>query len=619
MKNFFSSFFASLLALVVFCGGSFLLLILLIAAIGASVGAAKKEKHVAVQKGSYLVFDLAGNIQDKPEQMEGLEELSEAFGGNGAHSMQLRAVTRALQAAAADPDIAGLYVHGSMMPQGYGSGFAALKEVREALLAFKASGKPVKAFVSFANTRDYYLASTATEVVMDPYGVILLPGLGTRPMFFTGMFEKFGIGVQVTRVGKYKSAVEPYLRKEMSPESREQTQKLLDDVWGVLVADIEQARKLPAGSLQQAVDSEGMLRPEAATKAKLVDRSAYFDIVLEELKAATGRQGGKQSFKQIDLREYAKLVSGDGLVAKRSEPGHRDFGAGKGKVAVLYAEGEIVDGNGSEDGYVWGGKTARQIRELRLDDSVKAIVLRVNSPGGSVSASEEIRRELELAHAVKTVVVSMGTVAASGGYWISTASDRIFAEPDTITGSIGVFGMFLNVQGLATEKLGLTFDTVKTGKFADAMSITRPKTEEELAMFQHMVDWVYEEFIGKVAAARKLDRSVVREIAQGRVWSGSEAKKLKLVDEMGGLREALKYAGTKAGLGDSFRVVEYPRKKQFAEMIAEALNGQKHDLAMKSGPVALLAREATEQWSALEHLNDPQGLYARLPFELGLK
>ncbi|MFI5335493.1 MAG: signal peptide peptidase SppA [Opitutales bacterium] len=615
MKSFFSSFFASLLALVVFCGGGFLLIVLLVAAISASKG----EQHVAVQKGSYLVFDLSGNIQDKPEQMEGLAELTEAFGGSGPHIFQLRSVTRALQAAAKDPDIAGLYLCGQMSPLGYGSGFGALKEVREALLDFKSSGKPIKAYLNFANTRDYYLASAASEVILDPYGVILMPGLGSRPMFFTGLFEKLGIGVQVTRVGKYKSAVEPFIRKDMSPENRQQTQKLLDDVWAGIVTDIEQTRKLAPGSLQQAVDSEGLLRPEAAQKFKLIDRSAYYDVVLDELKAATGRKGEKQAFKQIDLKDYAKLVSGDGLVARRHDVSHIDFGGSKGKVAIVYAEGEIVDGNGNESDYVWGGKVSRLLRELRQDDSVKAIVLRVNSPGGSASASEEIQRELRLTRPLKPVIVSMGTVAASGGYWISTASDRIFAEPGTITGSIGVFGMFLNIQGLATDKLGLTFDTVKTGKFADAMSATRPKTEEELAMFQRMVDWIYDEFIGKVAEARKLDRARVQEIAQGRVWSGTEAKTLGLVDEIGGLNAALKYAGQKAGLGDSFRVVEYPRKKQFAEVISEAMEGKRHDFAMRTGPLSGLVNEAAAQWSALEHLNDPQGLYARLPFELGLK
>lgn len=616
MKNFFSSFFASLTALVVFCGGCVLVMVLFIAALAAMGGGA--EKPVAVTKGSYLVVDLSVNVQDKPEQMQGFDEIAEAFGAEGEHVVQLRAITRALRAAASDGDIAGIYLHGNFRPMGYGTGYAALKEMREALEAFKASGKPIKAYVANASTRDYYIASVASELTIDPYGAIYMPGLASQPMFFTGALEKFGLGVQVTKVGKYKSAVEPFTRKDMSPESRQQTQKLLGDLWADITATVEQARNLPAGALQHAVDTEGFLRAEAAQKLKFVDRSAYLDVVLDELKTATGRKDAK-TFKQIALKDYARLFGVDGLVAKRQDPGKIELGAsGGGKVAIVYAEGEIIDGTGNEPDYVWGQKLARQLREIRQDDSVKALVLRVNSPGGSVTASEAILRELHLFKQEKPVVVSMGTVAASGGYWISTAAERIFAEPTTITGSIGVFGMFLNVQGLAQDKIGLTFDIVKTGKFADAHTIVRPKTDEELAFFQKSVDWVYEEFIGKVAAARKLDRKVVNEIAQGRVWSGSEALKLGLVDEIGGLDAATKYAATKAGLGEKFRVAEYPRTKQFAEMFAEAFDKGRREYSASAGPFGDLFRQSARELSALMHLNDPQGVYARMPFELGM-
>ena len=473
MKNFFTSLFATLTALLIFCAGGFLIAVLFIAALAAAGG----KKPVAVARGSYLVFDLSTNIQDRPEQMEGLDQFTEAFGGDVAHSLQLRAATRALRAAAKDPDIAGLYLHGSLRPQGYGAGFAALKELREALEAFKASGKPVKAYLNEATTKDYYLASAASELTLDPYGAVFMPGLASRPMFLTGAFEKFGIGVQVTRVGKYKSAVEPFTRKDMSPENRAQTRKLLDDLWADIVATTEEARGMNPGTLQQAVDTEGFFRAETAQKLKLVDRVAYVDAVLDDLKAATGRKGNS-AFKQIALGDYARLVSGDGLEARRSDGARLEHGTGTGKVAIVYAEGEIVDGNGNDEDYVYGEKLARQLREIRQDDSVKAVVLRVNSPGGSVTASEEIQRELRLLKKVKPYVVSMGTVAASGGYWISTYADKIYAEPTTITGSIGVFGLFLNFQGLATDKLGLTFDTVKTGKFADIISTSRPKTDE---------------------------------------------------------------------------------------------------------------------------------------------
>jgi protease IV len=594
MKNFFTSFFATLTALMVFAVGAVLLFFLLL---GAMVALGDK-KPVTVQNGSFLVLDLSANIQDSPAQMDGLEEFTEAFGGGGARVLQLREVTRALQAAAKDDAITGLFLTGQVSPLGYGSGFAALKEVRDAVETFKASGKPVKAYLDFATTRDFYIASVANDIVLDPYGAILLPGLASQPMFFAGLFEKLGIGVQVTRVGKYKSAVEPFTRKDMSPESRAQTQKLLDDVWLTLTSAIEQARKLAPGSLQAIIDDKGIIRPESAKSLKLIDRIAYWDEVLADLKAATGRKGSSETFKQIALKDYAKLVSGSGLLAKR--------------------EGEIVDGTGNEQGFLYGDKTARMLREIRQDDSIKAVVLRVNSPGGSVSASEAIQREIRLIQLQKPVVVSMGTVAASGGYWISTNTERIFAEPATITGSIGVFGLYFNAQGLFNDKLGLTFDTVKTGKFADANTIARPKTDEELALFQTFVDWIYDQFIGKVAESRKLDRAVVQEIAQGRVWSGSEALKLGLVDELGGLSAAIKYAAAKARLGDDFRVAEYPRKKQFADALSEALEGRRHDQSF-SGPLGTFLREATAQVQSLSKYNDPRGLYARLPFELRLQ
>ena len=615
MKNFFTSFFATLTALLVVGLGAVVLFFVML---GVMIAMGDK-KPVVVQHDSYLVLDLSANIQDQPSQRDGLAELTEAFGGEGAHVLQLREVTRALQAAARDSAITGLFLTGQVRAEGYGSGFAALKEVREAIEAFKASGKPVKAYLEYASTKDFYLASVADEIVIDPYGAIIMPGLASQPLFMAGAFEKLGIGVQVTRVGKYKSAVEPFTRKDMSPESRAQTQKLLDDLWLTVTAAIEQARKLPAGSLQKVVDAQGFIRADAAKAGRLVDRVAYVDEVLTELKAATGRKNSTESFKQVAVRDYAKLVSGNGLVARRQGDGSLEISSGPGgKVALVYAEGEIVDGDGTEEGYVYGARTSRMLRQIRQDDTVKAVVLRVNSPGGSVSASEAIQREVRLLQKTKPVVVSMGTVAASGGYWISTNTERVFAEPSTITGSIGVFGLYFNLQGLFNDKLGLTVDTVKTGKFADASTIARPKTDEELALFQSFVDWVYDQFIGKVAASRKLDPAVVREIAQGRVWSGAEALKLGLVDEIGGLAAATKYAAEKARLGENFRVTEYPRKKQFAEAFAEAFDPRRREQSF-AGPVGALLREATAQLQALGKFNDPRGLYARLPFELQLR
>ncbi|MBA3848991.1 MAG: signal peptide peptidase SppA [Opitutus sp.] len=609
MKSFFTSFFATLAALLVFCFGAAAVFFLMIGAI-----AALGEKPVAVAKGSYLVYDLGTRIKDAPEQMEGLDELVEALGGEGQRRLQLRQITRAIEAAATDEDIAGIFLRGQLSAGG--AGYAQLREVREALAAFRKSGKPVKAYLTYALTGEYYLASAASEVTMDPYGAILMPGLASQPMFFAKAFEKFGVGVQVTRVGKYKSAVEPFTRTDMSPENRAQIQKLLDDIWGELVGTVEQARGLEKGAFQKLVDAEGFVRPAPAIAAKLVDRIGYWDTVLDELKADTGRKGSRETFKQVDLKHYSKLVSNDGPVGQRLGAHKIEVGA-RDRVGIVYAEGEIVDGDGRDEDVVYGDKVARQIRQLRLDDNVKAVVLRVNSPGGSASASEAIQREVRLTREKKPVIVSMGHLAASGGYWISTYGDRIFAEPTTITGSIGVFGLFLNFQGLTNDKLGLTFDTVKTGHFADAATVVRPKTDEELALFQKLIDWIYEEFTGKVAESRKLDIAQVREIAQGRVWSGSEALRLGLVDELGGLSAAVRYAAAKANLGDKFRVVELPRKKQFAESLSEALEGRRREQAV-SGPFGAFLRQATAQLQLLGRLNDPKGIYARLPFELGL-
>jgi len=611
MKNFFSSFFATLLALLVFVGGACFLGLVLLAAMAAS-----GNKPVTVEKGSYLVLNMAVNLQDAPEQNEDLADFMEAIGdGSGPRPLQLRAAVRAIAAAAADDAIAGLFLTGNFRSTNYGSGYAALRELRGAIENFKKSGKPVKAYLGVATTRNYYVATAADELILDRYGAVMMPGLASQPLFLAGAFDKFGIGVQVTRVGKYKSAIEPFTRKDMSPENRAQTQKLLDDVWAELLTTMEQARKLDGGALQKTIDEHGLLRGEKALANKLVDRLAYQDEVLDELKEKTGRKGGKSAFKQIALTDYARLVSRDGATPRRG--GVATAGSGKGRIGIVYAEGDIVDGDGKEEGMVHGAKFAKEIRKMRLDDGIKAIVLRVNSPGGSATASEQIQRELKLAMKDKPVVVSMGALAASGGYWISTYSDRIFAENATITGSIGVFGTFFNVEKLAGEKLGLTVDTVKTGKFADAGTIMRPKTDAELAIFQGFVDFIYDEFTGKVADSRKLELAAVKEIAQGRVWSGAEAMKLGLVDEIGGLEDALRFAAQKAGLGEDYRVREFPRKKLFSETLAEAFEPGRREMA-SGGPLGELIRAATEELKTLARFNDPQGVYARLPLNLNL-
>lgn len=602
MKNFFTSMLGALVALIIFTVGGALLFVGFVGAI-----AAMSEKTVSVERGSYLVLDLSSAVTDAPPVID-----FRAFSADRTPTLQLRTVTRTLHAAAKDDRIAGVFIKGDV-PAG-GPGYATLKEVRGALMQFKASGKPVKAYLTYATTKNYYLASVADEVAIDPYGFILMPGLASQPMFMAGFFEKYGIGVQVTRVGKYKSFVEPFTRKDMSPENREQMQKLLDDLWGGVTADIAAARKIKRAVLQATVDAEGIIRPEAAKQAKLVDRVAYRDEIIDQLKRATGRSHDQESFKQISIADYSKIIKDapDEPKAKDAAPAVKVTG---GKVAVVYAEGDIVDGEGEEPGQIGGTRFARELRRLRLDNNVKAIVLRVNSPGGSAGGSEAIQREVRLTKKVKPVIISMGTYAASGGYWISTYGDRIFAEPTTVTGSIGIFGIQFDVQKLAND-FGFTFDVVKTGKFADSITIARPKTPEEMAVLQRMVDWVYDQFITKVAEGRGLKREFVEEIAQGRVWSGAEAKRLGLVDEIGGLDTAIRYAATKAGLGSSYRLVEYPRKKEFAEALQELVEKMAPNNAKVPGVAGQVAARIEATMKTLRMYNDPQGIYARLPEDL---
>ncbi len=609
MKNFFTSMLGALAALVVFSVFGVLLFIGFLVAM-ASIGGNVEKSVPNVERGAYLVVDLSMNITDAPPAMD-----LGPFGGN-EHTVQLRTITRALRAAAKDDRIAGAFITGELSPAAFGSGYAALKEVRGALADFKAAGKPISGYLVHATTRTYYLASVANDLALDPYGMIIMPGLASEPMFYAGAFEKYGIGVQVTRVGKYKSAVEPFTRRDMSPENREEVQKILNDIWGGLLGDIAPGRDLTPEKIQATVDAEGLIRAEVAKAANLIDRVAYRDEVYETLKAKTGRAGTKEAFKQISLVDYAKQAR-DVAEAPKKPGTPAPSGSGRGRVAIVYAEGEIVDGDG-ETGEVGGSKFSRELRKLRQDENVKAVVLRINSPGGSATASEVIGREIRLIKKVKPIVVSMGSYAASGGYWIAAYGDKIFAEPTTITGSIGVFGLQFDIKKLAND-FGLTFDSVKTGKFADAITISRPKTPEELAILQRMVDWIYGEFIGKVAEGRNLTRERVEEIAQGRVWSGMEAQKIGLVDELGGLDDAIAFAAEKAGLGSGYRLSEFPRQKELIEVIQDLLEHVTPRSVKASGIGGQIADRIEAELKTLRALNDPQGIYARLPYSLQVR
>lgn len=590
MKDFFKSFFAALLALLVAGGVAFLLFFGLLAAIGSSGKPTVPGKAV-------LVFDLDTNLSDGERDPEPSEALSEALGGGGGRSQALPAAIEALDRAASDSRITALFLTGNLQA----AGPAQLRELREAIQRFKAK-KPVLAYNLGWSKRDYYLAAGASTVFINPFGEMEVNGLASEPMFFGEAFKKYGVEVQVTRVGKYKSAVEPFVADRMSEPNREQVQKLLDDIWSEWKDSVAKDRKKAPSDLQAIADEMGLVEADEAKKLGLVDRVAPYDEVLDELKKLAGKQPKDKDFPQITLATYAGI------------PG--DAKTGKNRIAVVVAEGEIVDGEGKSS-QVGGERVSRELRRLRLDERVKAVVLRVNSPGGSAAASELIQREVVLTKKVKPLVVSMGHLAASGGYWISTYGDRIFAEPSTITGSIGVFGLLPNVKKLANEH-GITWDSVQTAKLANPMTLARPKNDLELARIQGLVDRIYEQFLAKVADSRKMKKEAVHEIAQGRVWSGQEAVKLGLVDELGGLGAAVKHAAKMAKAENDYQVIGPEREPDAFKELLKNLGGKPKKLA-RPGALDALVDGFRHQVERVAALNDPRGVYARLPFELELK
>ena len=605
MKDFFKYTFASLigsiLGITLIIGVGFGGLIFFV----VSIASQTKDLGPQVKDKSILVFDLATSITDSRPISSTGEALQEALYSDQPTTITLRKAINTLNAAAKDKKIIGIYIKGSNAPGV--TGLANLQEIRQALQRFRETGKTIIAYDMDWTEREYYLSSVADEIAINPLGVLEFNGLSSETMFLSGALDKFGIGVQVTKVGKYKSATEPFLREKMSPENRQQTLQLLQDIWGQYLQTVATSRKSTTEQLQAIADNQGILMANNALQSKLVDRVVYYDEVLKKLKELTGIEEDDKSFTQISLNNYSKVPRVAKTLSKNIKSNN--------KIAVVYAQGEVVNGSGTSR-QIGGDRLAKKLRQLRLDDKVKAVVLRVNSPGGSASASEVISREVKLMSEEKPVIVSMGNIAASGGYWISMNADRIVAEVNTITGSIGVFGVLFNIQEIANQN-GITWDVVKIGKFADLNTTSRPKTEDELVLIQKMVDSIYERFIKNVATARNLAPEKVEEIAQGRVWSGANAQKLGLVDEIGGIETAIKVAAEKAELGDSWKIEEYPKSRSLEQQIFRSLSGMEVDIpTMPLDPLATEFKKLQEELASLRAMNDPYGVYTRLPFNL---
>lgn len=575
--------------------GIFLILLVLIG-IGASLGG---DKDVEVKDNTLLTINLNQAIVDRAS-----DNPLENFNPNTFKSepkLGLNNILKGLKNAADDDRIKGIYLDMS----GVAAGLATTNEIRDAIAEFKEkSGKFVVAYSEGYSQKAYYLSTVADEVWVNPEGMVEFQGLGAQIMFMKDLLSKLEIEPQIIRYGKFKSAVEPLMLDKMSEANREQTSAFIGSLWNSMLVTIGEARGLSVDELNRYAD-EGLIRnADSALVYKLVDKLVYKDEVLADLKARLEVEED-DDITSIGIGSYAKAGKED------SDDDDNKGSYNKDRIAVIYATGGIESGDGDHE-TIGSERISKAIRKARRDDKVKAIVLRVNSPGGSALASDVIWRETVLAKAEKPVIVSMGDVAASGGYYISCAADKILASPTTITGSIGVFGVLMNMKGLMNNKLGINIDTVKTNKFADIGTPFRPLTEQERELIQEGVNEIYFDFINKVGEGRGMASADVDSIGQGRVWAGTDALDIKLIDEYGGLSKAIDIAAEMAELED-YKVKEYPEQKDPMEEIIAELTGKKDQAAMKQqlGPLYPIFKDFK---TALEM----EGVQARMPYNIYL-
>ncbi len=546
MKQFFKFFAAALLALVV---AGILFFVISFGIIGAAVNSIGKEEPVTIKDNSILMLDLNQQINDL-----GQENALAIINGGASTSYSLYDVANSLREAKGDAKIKGVYIKVG----GGANGWATMQQLRDALRDFKKSGKFIYAYGDLISQRDYYIASVADSIFINPMGVVELKGLSSQITFFKGAMDKLGVEPEIFYCGQFKSATEPFRMQKMSEPNRKQLAALQRDFWNQLLLAVSEHTQADTATIYGWVKSGAVQTARDAINYKLADGLRYKDEVEDLLKAKSGlKKTDKLRIASMD--EYVRTIP--------EKPG-------VDQVAVLIAEGEIVDGAGDKSGsQVASEAIIKDIRKVRDNDKIKAVVLRVNSPGGSALASENILRELLLLKNKKPLVVSMGNLAASGGYYISCKADSIFAMPNTITGSIGVFGMMFNTQKLFNNKLGITFDTEKNAPYADFPDMNRPMNSMEKQFMQNSVDSVYAMFKRHVAEGRNLDIAYVDSIGQGRVWTGTAALGNRLIDAFGNLDRALQSAATIAKVSN-YKVVTYPAVKDKFQQIMELLNNK---------------------------------------------
>ncbi len=579
--------FASILGVII---AGILLFLIFVGIISALVSTS--DTAVEIKSSTILKLSLNNVIVDRSPQnpLAGLN-----FSGFGKEKEDgLTEIITAIKKAKDDENIKGIYLELSVIP----ARISTIEEIRNSLLDFKKSNKFIITYGNMFTQSTYYLASVSNKIYLNPQGSVEFTGIHTEVMFFKGALEKLGIEPEIIRHGKFKSAVEPFMNNKMSDENKIQLNELIKSIWNHEIDGISEERKISKKDLNYLADKMVLSDADSCLARSIVDSLLYTDQVISQLLKLSGNSGKEPEF--ISLNKYEK-------VPKKSN----NKNLAKDKIAVVYAQGDVVMGNDGE-GSVAAERISKAIRQARTDSSVKAIVFRINSPGGSSLASEIIWREVKLASKIKPVVASMGDLAASGGYYIACAADSIISQPTTITGSIGVFGLLFNAKQLLNQKLGITTDIAKTNEHSDFPTVTRPMDGQEKIFMQFEVDKIYKTFVAHVAEGRKIDPKKVDDIGQGRVWSGVDAKNLGLVDAIGGLDDAIAMAAKMAKI-ENYRLLDLPKIEDTFDKILKDLSGEAKIYFLKS--------ELGENYSFYEQYKKVQtlkGIQARLPFEVDI-
>ncbi len=586
MKSFFKYVLATIVGIIL---SSILIFFIFLGSIGAIISS--QDQPVKIDKHTVLHMKLTNPITDRSNKnpMENFD--FESF--QPVNQLGLNEILANIKKAKEDANIDGIYLDFTMIP----AGMATIEEIRSALIDFKASGKFILSYADTYTQSTYYLASIADKVYLNPEGLLSWTGMRSEIMFFKEALEKIGIEAQIIRHGKFKSAVEPFMYNQMSPENREQIMTYMGSIWNHMLTRISESRNISIEQLNELADNLTLNNADAALEYGFVDGLKYKDEILAELKELTKKKESEK-IKNVTLAKYTK-------VPKKRKSLEKD------KIAVVYASGSVIMGEGAE-GTIGSDRISKAIREARKDSSIKAIVFRVNSGGGSALASEVIWREVKLAQQVKPVIASLGDVAASGGYYIVAPAEKIVANPNTITGSIGVFGMIPNGKKLLNDKLGIHVDVAKTNKHADIYSFSRPLSAKEKETIQLNIEGVYETFITHVAEGRGMTKEEIDEIGQGRVWSGANAIEIGLIDEFGGLEKAIEIAAQTANL-EKYRVIDYPKLKDPFQKLLEDLQGN-----VKASILKKELGNEYKYYQRLQDLKNMQGIQARIPYDIEL-